>query len=67
MNEDTSILINGLAVTYRLAAALKPHSSNPRTHSSKQIGSIMKSMRAYRWTNPILIDEEGNVLAGHAG
>jgi DNA modification methylase len=47
------------------ASDLKPHPQNARTHSPKQIGHIVKSMKAYGWTNPILIDEHLNVLAGH--
>ena len=57
--------VGGLAVTYRAAEDLKPHHQNARTHSPKQIGHIVKSMSQYGWTNPILIDEDGNVLAGH--
>jgi DNA modification methylase len=57
--------INGLAVTYRLAAELRPHPQNPKTHSSKQIGLVIRSIENFGWTNPILVDEDGNVIAGH--
>lgn len=57
--------INGLAVTYRLITELKPHERNARTHTAKQVACIVKSMKDFGWTNPILIDEDGGVLAGH--
>ncbi len=57
--------INDLTVTYHEAANLKPHPSNPKTHTPKQIDRLVRSMNTYGWTNPILIDEDGNVLAGH--
>lgn len=44
---------------------LKPHPKNSRTHSKDQIAQIAASMAEWDWTTPILIDEEGTVLAGH--
>lgn len=57
--------INGLTVTYRQRPALKPHPQNPNTHSPKQIERIARSIRDFGWTNPIIIDEDDKVLAGH--
>jgi hypothetical protein len=65
MSVPDAIAIDGLAIICRPAAQLKPHASNARTHSPKQIGQIVRSMRQYGWTNPILVDENGAVLAGH--
>jgi ParB-like chromosome segregation protein Spo0J len=65
MSSAPHSLINDLSVVYMPASDLKPHPQNARTHSPKQIGHIVKSMKAYGWTNPILIDEHLNVLAGH--
>ena len=65
MSVPNAIAIDGLSIIYRPAAQLKPHASNARTHSPKQIGQIVRSMRQYGWTNPILVDEDGAVLAGH--
>jgi DNA modification methylase len=65
MSVPDATAINGLSIVYRPAAQLKPHASNARTHSPKQIGQIVRSMRQYGWTNPILVDEDGAVLAGH--
>ena|GEM_PF-6946449 len=44
---------------------LKPHARNARTHSKKQIGQIARSIRKFGFTNPILIDEEDRIIAGH--
>lgn len=47
------------------AGALRPSPRNARTHSKAQIGQIAESIRQFGFTNPILIDESGTVLAGH--
>ncbi|MAS82738.1 MAG: hypothetical protein CMF45_08615 [Legionellales bacterium] len=44
---------------------LKPYEKNSRTHSKKQIGQIAKSIEEFGFTNPILIDEDNGVIAGH--
>jgi DNA modification methylase len=46
-------------------ADLKPYARNARTHSRKQIRQIAESIRTFGFTNPILIDELGTILAGH--
>lgn len=45
--------------------ALIPFARNSRTHSDGQIAQIAASIREFGWTNPLLIDEEGGVIAGH--
>ncbi|MCW5718547.1 MAG: ParB N-terminal domain-containing protein, partial [Bauldia sp.] len=47
------------------ASSLKPRLGNPRTHSKKQIRQIADSIRSFGWTNPILVDNDGGVVAGH--
>jgi ParB-like nuclease family protein len=54
-----------LKVEYRPVVSLNPLSRNPRTHSPQQIRRIADSIRKFDFTNPILIDTDGNVLAGH--
>ena len=54
-----------LTVTYRSASALTPYDRNARTHSKKQIKQIAASIERFGWTNPVLIDGEGGVIAGH--
>lgn len=44
---------------------LKPYAGNARKHSAKQIGQIAKSIKKFGFTNPILVDEHNNVIAGH--
>lgn len=44
---------------------LKPYPRNARTHSKKQIRQIAESIRAFGFTNPVLIDNENMILAGH--
>lgn len=44
---------------------LKPYANNSRTHSVDQIAQIADSIREWGFTNPILIDENKNIIAGH--
>jgi len=44
---------------------LIPYARNARTHSEAQIAQIAASIREWGWTTPILVDEDGTVLAGH--
>jgi DNA modification methylase len=45
--------------------SLKPHPNNARAHSEEQVGEIARSIDSNGFTQPILIDEEGTILAGH--
>ena len=44
---------------------LRPYERNPRTHSEEQVDQIAASMIEFGWTNPVLVDEQGGILAGH--
>lgn len=44
---------------------LKPYERNARTHSSEQISQIMASIKEFGFTNPLLIDGDFNLIAGH--
>ncbi len=46
-------------------ATLKPYQKNARTHSKKQIRQIADSIAKFGFTNPVLIDNENTILAGH--
>ena len=46
-------------------ASLKPYARNPRTHTNKQIGQITASIRAFGFNNPVLIDRNDEIIAGH--
>ena len=65
MAKEFSPQFNGLTVTYRERTALKPHPQNPNTHNPKQVERIARSIREFGWTNPIIVDEEDRVIAGH--
>jgi hypothetical protein len=45
---------------------LIPYAKNSRTHSDAQVAQIAASMREWGWTSPVLADEAGGVIAGHA-
>ncbi len=51
--------------TIKKAAELRPFSSNSRIHSDEQIQQVCDSISEYKFTNPILIDENDTILAGH--
>ena len=44
---------------------LIPYARNSRTHSDAQVAQVAASMREYGFTNPVLIDKEGGIIAGH--
>jgi ParB-like chromosome segregation protein Spo0J len=44
---------------------LIPYARNARTHSDAQVAQIAASIREFGWTNPILVDGENGVIAGH--
>lgn len=46
-------------------AALRPWPTNARTHSKKQLRQLQKSIETFGFTNPVLIDDDGAILAGH--
>jgi ParB-like chromosome segregation protein Spo0J len=52
-------------VERRTISGLIPYANNARTHSETQVAQIAASMREWGWTNPILVDEQGTIIAGH--
>lgn len=54
-----------LKLDYRDPRTLRPAANNPRTHSSKQIDEIAKAIEAFGFNNPVLIDEQDRLVAGH--
>jgi DNA modification methylase len=54
-----------LKVEWSSIRSLKPSARNPRTHSARQLGQIADSIRQFGFTNPVLIDAGGGVIAGH--
>jgi ParB-like chromosome segregation protein Spo0J len=53
------------AVEHQPITSLKPHLRNPRKHSKRQIEQIADSIQAFGFVNPVLIDSESRVIAGH--
>lgn len=49
----------------RAVAELVPYANNARTHSVSQIDQITAAIAKWGWTSPVLVDEGGNILAGH--
>lgn len=46
-------------------AELRPYARNARTHSKKQIAQIARSIERFGFTNPVLISDAGEIVAGH--
>lgn len=44
---------------------LKPYENNARTHSEKQVEKIARSIEEFGFINPVLIDSEYGIIAGH--
>jgi ParB-like chromosome segregation protein Spo0J len=45
--------------------SLIPYARNSRTHSEAQVAQIAASIKEFGFTNPVLIDEDGGIIAGH--
>ena len=54
-----------LSVSYRSTGELRPDPRNARTHSKRQVEQIMASIREFGFTNPLLVDPDGVLIAGH--
>jgi len=57
--------VKTLSIDYQPVSALQPRSTNPRTHSKKQIIQIANAIRRFGFTNPILVDDANGIVAGH--
>ena len=54
-----------MEIVYKKINELKPYENNSRTHDESQIKQICESIKEYGWTNPVLIDEKGMIIAGN--
>lgn len=54
-----------MEISHRPISELLPYARNARTHSDAQVAQIAASMMHWGWTNPVLIDERGMIIAGH--
>lgn len=54
-----------LAIKYQDPKALKPSPNNTREHSPEQVKQIVEAIGQFGFTNPILVDENNAIIAGH--
>lgn len=52
-------------VERRSVESLIPYARNARTHSDAQVAQLAASIQEWGWTTPVLVDEEGSIIAGH--
>ena len=57
--------MSGLKVEYKNIKELIPYCNNSRTHSDEQVLQIASSIKEFGFTNPVLIDGQGGIIAGH--
>jgi len=54
-----------MKVEYTLVRELRPYANNARTHSKKQVQQIANSIKKFGFCNPVLIDDDKQIIAGH--
>lgn len=57
--------MDNLEIVYKDVSSLIPYARNSRTHSDDQITRLASSIKEFGFTNPILIDGENGIIAGH--
>lgn len=57
--------MSDIRIDYRAIGDLVPYARNARTHSDAQVALIAGSIREYGFTNPVLVDGENGIIAGH--
>ena len=65
MKHETIEIAANLQIEQRSIGELVPYVRNARTHSDAQVALIAGSIREYGFTNPVLIDGESGIIAGH--
>ena len=58
-------MLNSIKIDYVKIGELREYSENPKIHEEKQIQQIAKSINKFGFTNPILVDEKSEIIAGH--
>jgi len=53
------------SIEWKQTGELIPYANNSRTHSEKQVQQVAASIKEFGFTNPILIDEDNGIIAGH--
>tara|TARA_R110001606_G_scaffold215034_1_gene362912 strand:+ start:2133 stop:3368 length:1236 start_codon:yes stop_codon:yes gene_type:complete len=54
-----------LEIKYQATDKLIPYISNSRTHSQEQVTQVAASIKEFGFTNPLLLDEQNGIIAGH--
>ena len=54
-----------MQIIQKKVTELIPYVNNSRTHSDEQVAQIAASIKEFGWTNPILVDGENGIIAGH--
>lgn len=57
--------MNKIEVVYKNIDELIPYINNSRTHSDAQVAQIAASIKEFGWTNPVLMDGDNGIIAGH--
>ena len=52
-------------IEYQQVDSLKPYPGNPRRHSKAQVRQIAASIRRFGFTNPVLVSDDNQIIAGH--
>lgn len=58
-------MTNKQQITYRSVESLIPYANNSRTHDEAQVAQIAASIKEFGWTNPLLVDGDNGIIAGH--
>jgi DNA modification methylase len=58
-------MLEALSISYVPVADLIPYARNPRTHTDEQVAAVAASIREFGWTNPVLVDGQRGIIAGH--
>ena len=67
LQADRSALPSEFAplIEWRPVSDVRPYPRNPRTHSKAQIRQIAASIEEFGFANPVLIDRDDGIIAGH--
>lgn len=57
--------MSNLEIQYKPIGDLIPYVNNSRTHSDEQVMQVASSIKEFGFTNPLLIDSKGGIIAGH--
>src|SRR5260370_17465061 len=60
---EKGLAMGKLSIVYRKISELKPYPRNARTHSRKQVNQIAASITGFGFTNPVMVDGRGQIIA----